>query len=255
MLKRVGILMLAAMFSAIVFGGCGAGAEGTAAVVSETGFEPPEEISLSDRTLTYQYTDEIPIGREAVGAGKQNAVSCTAYSYTDEGANEYVYDTAGRVKGYLNLSLDPAYSVPALSEEACIQAAEALAESLGVDLSGFTQVEYVELETGATVKYSQNPGTIYCSTASFEFVRSGLLLGFTAFYTDVDSLSEEDYNWFVEEVEDDVSASAYADWPSVVEGESCYRVEDTLCYQTTITFQDEGGNKYPEIFFVSKPIE
>ena len=255
MLKRVGILMLAAMFSAIVFGGCGAGAEGTAAVVSETGFEPPEEISLSDRTLTYQYTDEIPIGREAVGAGKQNAVSCTAYSYTDEGANEYVYDTTGRVKGYLNLSLDPAYSVPALSEEACIQAAEALAESLGVDLSGFTQVEYVELETGATVKYSQNPGTIYCSTASFEFVRSGLLLGFTAFYTDVDSLSEEDYNWFVEEVEDDVSASAYADWPSVVEGESCYRVEDTLCYQTTITFQDEDGNKYPEIFFVSKPIE
>ena len=255
MLKRIGALMLAAMFSAIVFGGCGAGAEGTAAVVSETGFEPPEEISLSDRTLTYQYTDEIPIGREAVGAGKQNAVSCTAYSYTDEGANEYVYDTAGRVKGYLNLSLDPAYSVPALSEEACIQAAEALAESLGVDLSGFTQVEYVELETGATVKYSQNPGTIYCSTASFEFVRSGLLLGFTAFYTDVDSLSEEDYNWFVEEVEDDVSASAYADWPSVVEGESCYRVEDTLCYQTTITFQDEDGNQYPEIFFVSKPIE
>ena len=255
MLKRIGALMLAAMFSAIVFGGCGAGAEGTAAVVSETGFEPPEEISLSDRTLTYQYTDEIPIGREAVGAGKQNAVSCTAYSYTDEGANEYVYDTAGRVKGYLNLSLDPAYSVPALSEEACIQAAEALAESLGVDLSGFTQVEYVELETGATVKYSQNPGTIYCSTASFEFVRSGLLLGFTAFYTDVDSLSEEDYNWFVEEVEDAASASAYADWPSVVEGESCYRVEDTLCYQTTITFQDEDGNKYPEIFFVSKPIE
>lgn len=255
MLKRVGILMLAAMFSAIVFGGCGAGAEGTAAVVSETGFEPPEEIVLSDRTLTYQYTDEIPIGREAVGAGKQNAVSCTAYSYTDEGANEYVYDTAGRVKGYLNLSLDPAYSVPALSEEACIQAAEALAESLGVDLSGFTQVEYVELATGATVKYSQNPGTIYCSTASFEFVQSGLLLGFTAFYTDVDSLSEKDYNWFVEEVEDDVSASAYADWPSVVEGESCCRVEDTLCYQTTITFQDEDGNKYPEIFFVSKPIE
>ena len=255
MLKRVGMLMMAVMLAAAVFSGCGAGAEGTAAVVSETGFEPPEEISLSDRTLTYQYTDEIPIGREAVGAGKQNAVSCTAYSYTDEGANEYVYDTAGRVKGYLNLSLDPAYSVPALSEEACIQAAEALAESLGVDLSGVTQVEYVELETGATVKYSQNPGTIYCSTASFEFVQRGLLLGFTAFYTDVDSLSEEDYNWFVEEVEDDVSASAYADWPSVVEGESCYRVEDTLCYQTTIAFQDEDGNKYPEIFFVSKPIE
>ena len=255
MLKRVGMLMMAVMLAAAVFSGCGAGAEGTAAVVSETGFEPPEEISLSDRTLTYQYTDEIPIGREAVGAGKRNAVSCTAYSYTDEGANEYVYDTAGRVKGYLNLSLDPAYSVPALSEEACIQAAEALAESLGVDLSGFTQVEYVELETGATVKYSQNPGTIYCSTASFEFVRSGLLLGFTSFYTDVDSLSEEDYNWFVEEVEDAASASAYADWPSVVEGESCYRVEDTLCYQTTIAFQDEDGNKYPEIFFVSKPIE
>ena len=255
MLKRVGMLMMAVMLAAAVFSGCGAGAEGTAAVVSETGFEPPEEISLSDRTLTYQYTDEIPIGREAVGAGKRNAVSCTAYSYTDEGANEYVYDTAGRVKGYLNLSLDPAYSVPALSEEACIQAAEALAESLGVDLSGFTQVEYVELETGATVKYSQNPGTIYCSTASFEFVRSGLLLGFTSFYTDVDSLSEEDYNWFVEEVEDAASASAYADWPSVVEGESCYRVEDTLCYQTTITFQDEDGNQYPEIFFVSKPIE
>ena len=255
MLKRVGILMLAAMFSAIVFGGCGAGAEGTAAVVSETGFEPPEEIFLSDRTLTYQYTDEIPIGREAVGTGKRNAVSRTSYFYTDEEANEYVYDTAGRVKGYLNLSLDPAYSVPALSEEACIQAAEGLAESLGVDLSGFTQAEYMELETGATVKYSQNPGTIYCSTASFEFVENGLLLGFTAFYTDVDSLSEEDYNWFVEEVEDAVSASAYADWPSVVEGESCYRVEDTLCYQTTITFQDEDGNKYPEIFFVSKPIE
>lgn len=255
MLKRIGALTLAAMFSATVFGGCGAGAEGMAAGISETGFEPPEEIVLSDRTLTYQYTDEIPIGREAVGAGKRNAVSRTSYFYTDEEANEYVYDTAGRVKGYLNLSLDPAYSVPALSEEACIQAAEALAESLGVDLSGFTQVEYVELATGATVKYSQNPGTIYCSTASFEFVQSGLLLGFTAFYTDVDSLSEEDYNWFVEEVEDDVSASAYADWPSVVEGESCYRVEDTLCYQTTIAFQDEDGNKYPEIFFVSKPIE
>lgn len=252
MLKRIGALTLAAMFSAIVFGGCGAGAE---TVVSKTGFEPPEKISLSDRMLTYQYTNEIPVNKEATSAGKQNAVSRVSYSYTDEQSNEYVFDATGRVKGYLNLSLDPAYSVPALSEEACIQAAEALAESLGVDLSGFTQVEYVELETGATVKYSQNPDTIYCSTASFEFVRSGLLLGFTAFYTDVDSLSEEDYNWFVEEVEDAASASAYADWPSVVEGESCYRVEDTLCYQTTITFQDEDGNKYPEIFFVSKPIE
>ena len=252
MLKRIGMLMLAAMLSAAIFGGCGAGAE---TVVSKTGFEPPEKISLSDRMLTYQYTNEIPVNKEATSAGKQNAVSRVSYSYTDEQSNEYVFDATGRVKGYLNLSLDPAYSVPALSETACIQAAEALAESLGVDLSGFTQVEYVELETGATVKYSQNPGTIYCSTASFEFVRSGLLLGFTAFYTDVDSLSEEDYNWFVEEVEDDVSASAYADWPSVVEGESCYRVEDTLCYQTTITFQDEDGNKYPEIFFVSKPIE
>ena len=252
MLKRIGMLMLAAMLSAAIFGGCGAGAE---TVVSKTGFEPPEKISLSDRMLTYQYTNEIPVNKEATSAGKQNAVSRVSYSYTDEQSNEYVFDATGRVKGYLNLSLDPAYSVPALSETACIQAAEALAESLGVDLSGFTQVEYVELETGATVKYSQNPGTIYCSTASFEFVRSGLLLGFTAFYTDVDSLSEEDYNWFVEEVEDAASASAYADWPSVVEGESCYRVEDTLCYQTTITFQDEDGNKYPEIFFVSKPIE
>lgn len=255
MLKRIGALTLAAMFSAIVFGGCGAGAKGTAAVVSETGFEPPEEISLSDRTLTYQYTDEMPVNKEATSVGGLNTVSRVSYCYTDEEANEYVYDTAGRVKEYLNLSLDPAYSVTALSEEACMQAAEGLAESLGVDLSGFTQVEYVELATGATVKYSQNPGTIYCSTASFEFVQSGLLLGFTAFYTDVDSLSEEDYNWFVEEVEDAASASAYADWPSVVEGESCYRVEDTLCYQTTITFQDEDGNKYPEIFFVSKPIE
>lgn len=252
MLKRIGMLMLAAMLSAAIFGGCGAGAE---TVVSKTGFEPPEKISLSDRMLTYQYTNEIPVNKEATSAGKQNAVSRVSYSYTDEQSNEYVFDATGRVKGYLNLSLDPAYSVPALSETACIQAAEALAESLGVDLSGFTQVEYVELETGATVKYSQNPDTIYCSTASFEFVQSGFLLGFTAFYTDVNSLSEEDYNWFVEEVEDDVSASAYADWPSVVEGESCCRVEDTLCYQTTITFQDEDGNKYPEIFFVSKPIE
>lgn len=255
MLKSVGMLMMAVMLAAAVFSGCGAGAEGMEAVVSKTGFEPPEKISLSDRMLTYQYTNEIPVNKEATSAGKQNAVSRVSYSYTDEQSNEYVFDATGRVKGYLNLSLDPAYSVPALSEEACIQAAEALAESLGVDLSGFTQVEYVELETGATVKYSQNPGTIYCSTASFEFVQSGLLLGFTAFYTDVDSLSEEDYNWFVEEVEDAASASAYADWPSVVEGESCCRVEDTLCYQTTITFQDEDGNKYPEIFFVSKPIE
>src|SRR5699024_10787521 len=104
MLKSVGMLMMAVMLAAAVFGGCGAGAEGMAAGISETGFEPPEEIVLSDRTLTYQYTDEIPIGREAVGAGKRNAVSRTSYFYTDEEANEYVYDTAGRVKGYLNLS-------------------------------------------------------------------------------------------------------------------------------------------------------
>ena len=251
MLKRIGMLMLAAMLSAAVFGGCGAGAE---TVVSKTGFEPPEEIFLSDRTLTYQYTDEMPVNTEATSVGKRNTVSRVSYSYTDEQSNEYVYDTAGRIKGYLNLSLDPAYSVPALSEEACIQASEALAKSLGVDLSGFIQVEYIELETGAMVKYSQNPGTIYCSTASFEFVQSGLLLGFPAFYTDVDFLSEEDYNWFVGEVEDVVSASTYMDWPSTVEGESCYRVENTLCYQTTITFQDENGNKYPEVFFISKPL-
>ena len=74
MLKRVGILMLAAMFSAIVFGGCGAGAEGTAepveTVISEMGigetyFDPPEQVTIQieerDKTYTweYQYTADI----------------------------------------------------------------------------------------------------------------------------------------------------------------------------------------------------
>ena len=76
MLKRVGILMLAAMFSAIVFGGCGAGAEGTAAVVSETGFEPPEEI-ITDRTRRTAYV-EINIGRIPADIGKTKWGRCTS---------------------------------------------------------------------------------------------------------------------------------------------------------------------------------
>ena len=86
MLKRVGILMLAAMFSAIVFGGCGAGAEGTAA----SGFPKPAwgrpagtgtiQIEERDKTYTweYQYTADILLDFAETNIGG----SCTAISLT-----------------------------------------------------------------------------------------------------------------------------------------------------------------------------
>ena len=223
-------------------------------VISEY-YAPPNIVPSASIPLTYQYTTEVPANRPAITAQNQESVIRTSYYYTDDAENEYVFDTEGRVRGYTNLSLDSIHSVSFLSEEGCKQAAENLAETLSVDLSAFTQVQYDESSTGATVTYRKNPDTIYCSSANFNFTTDGLLVGFSCSYTDVDILSDSDYSWFTSEIKKMISCSKYADWPSVTESETCYRIENTLCYQTTVTFLDEDGNKHPEIFFASKPLE
>ena len=72
-LKMAAALCVAAVFAAMA-GGCGAGAEGTAAVVSETGFEPPEEIITANeqgepQTWTYQHMTTTPARGFSVDIG------------------------------------------------------------------------------------------------------------------------------------------------------------------------------------------
>lgn len=56
MLKRIGMLMMSVMLAAAVFSGCGAGAEGTAAVVSETGLRAAgRNISFGQNTYLSIY--------------------------------------------------------------------------------------------------------------------------------------------------------------------------------------------------------
>ena len=74
----------------------------------------------------------------------------------------------------------------------------------------------------------------------------------------MDSLSEEDYDWFVSEVERCDRRSEFAGLPAEMGPETCYRIGDELCYEVQIGFEDrpDGHPSYcPVLFFVSKTLE
>ena len=100
MLKRVGILMLAAMFSAIVFGGCGGrgGRDGSRGFRNR--LRAAEEIITENeqgepQTWSYQYSTKIPadMGKTNIGGA---ALENVTYYYTDQNGYEIGVDTAGR---------------------------------------------------------------------------------------------------------------------------------------------------------------
>ena len=150
MLKRVGMLMMAVMLAAAVFSGCGAGAEGTAAGVSETGFEPPEEIITENeqgepQTWSYQYSTKIPadIGKTNIGGA---ALENVTYYYTDQNGYEIGVDTAGRVVSYYDVEgeITARWQATSNTEESMFVVLEQAAEHIAnVDLNHFQQITFL----------------------------------------------------------------------------------------------------------------
>lgn len=271
-LKMAAVLCAAAVFAAMA-GGCGEKAEEPAVYkgepvetqISEMGFgetyyNPPGLTEPEAFGLTYQYTAYCPFFSSSATPVRITDVDLRTieYYYQDKNEGEYIFDEMGRLTRYSLQNIEPTYTVTEMTEEECLKFATAFMENFG-GLEAFPEIQFgLDADgRGASLRFCRNADTIYGSYISFGFVR-GYLNGIRAHYSDVDSLSEEDYDWFVSEVERCIRRSEFAGLPAEMGPETCYRIGDELCYEVQIGFEDrpDGHPSYcPVLFFVSKTLE
>ena len=259
-MKRTFSKCISMLLAAAILSGCSATAEmGSSQVetiISETGsgetyFDPPETMPLSDGTLTYQYTAELP----GVIDESPNAEVRINYYYAAPSESLYTFDAFGRLVGYINTERTDDYAVSVLSEDNCMEQTEIFMSDSAIDRTFFPECTYTPDDRGAEVLYTRNTGEPYQSTMRFRYNSDGILTSMTALYSDVDSLSNTDYTTLANQVEDMIGISENAGLSYTIEGEQVYLLNNTLYYQASVTFMDENGAAFTEIYTAGKPIE
>lgn len=259
-MKRIFSKYMSMLLIATILSGCAATAEmGSSQVktiISETGsgetyFDPPEVMPLSDGMLSYQYTAELP----GVIDESSNAEVRINYYYADPSESLYTFDTFGRLVGFINTERTDDYSVSVLSEDNCMEQTETFMSDFAIDLTYFSECSYTPDDRGAEVLYTRNTGELYQSTMRFRYNLDGILTSMTALYSDVDALSNADYTTLANQVEDMIDISENAGLSYNIEGGQIYLLNNTLYYQASVTFIDENGAAFTEIYTAGKPIE
>lgn len=208
MLKRIGALTLAAMFSAIVFGGCGAGAEGMAAVVSEIRLRAARKKSLrrmnkeNRQTWSYQYSTKIPadIGKTNIGGA---ALENVTYYYTDQNGYEIGVDTAGRVVSYYDAEgeITARWQATSNTEESMFVVLEQAAEHIAnVDLNHFQQITFLTGNSSNEFYCYEDPDSPYMDTLTAYFTPNGGLYAMFFYYSGLDAVSDSDVDYFSEQI-------------------------------------------------------
>lgn len=271
MLKRIGALTLAAMFSAIVFGGCGAGAEGTAepveTVISELGigetyFDPPEQVTIQieerDKTYTweYQYTADIPLDFADTNIGGFSGLSDITYYYEDEDGYELRMDEQGRVIGYRAPLREDSYrwQADSLSEDALFDILEqALDEIAGVSINDFPDQSFVSGDTSKTFYLYQDEDSPFTDAIVARFMPSGSLYSIVIQYSEVESISAEDEAYFTGMIEDYLLSAGKSQHHTI---ETYYEAhENTLIARFTVTYNDPEQGTWVENYVAGLPAE
>ena len=208
MLKRVGILMLAAMFSAIVFSGCGAGAEGMGAVVSETGFEPPEKIITENeqgepQTWTYQHMTTTPARGFSVDIGGAD-VEEVSYYYQDNSGYQIRIDENGRIRSYTSNfdSNNPQWISNSLVQEDIVEVVKAASMALDVDIDDYPDIVYMPEPELTMIYFYRDQSSPYTDWVSAQFNSQGILEGIVYYYSGIEGLSPTDGEYFQNIIDD-----------------------------------------------------
>ena len=260
MLKSVGMLMMAVMLAAAVFSGCGAGAEGTAAGVSETGFEPPEEIITENeqgepQTWSYQYSTKIPadMGKTNIGGA---ALENVTYYYTDQNGYEIGVDTAGRVVSYYDAEgeITARWQATSNTEESMFVVLEQAAEHIAnVDLNHFQQITFLTGNSSNEFYCYEDPDSPYMDTLTAYFTPNGGLHAMFFYYSGLDAVSDSDVDYFSEQI------TAYLQQNGVTAEHTIHTtyqlVEDTLIARFTVTYNDPEQGAWVENYVAGKPFK
>ena len=271
MLKRIGALTLAAMFSATVFGGCGAGAEGTLepveTVISEMGigetyFDPPEQVTIQieerDKNYTweYRYTADIPLDFADTNIGGFSGLSDITYYYEDEDGYELRMDEQGRVIGYRAPLREDSYrwQADSLSEDALFAILEqALDEIAGVSIDGFPDQSFVSGDTGKTFYLYQDEDSPFTDAIVARFMPSGSLYSIAIQYSGVESVSAEDETYFAGMMEDYLLSAGKSQRHTV---ETHYEAHgSTLIARFTVTYHDPEQGAWVENYVAGKSLQ
>ena len=271
MLKRIGVLTLAAMLSAAVFGGCGAGAEGTAepveTVISELGigetyFDPPEQVTIQieerDKTYTweYQYTADIPLDFADTNIGGFNGLSDITHYYKNNDGCELRVDDQGRIIGY-SIPSDTSMSqwkATSLTENAVyIIVKDALNAIANVSLQDFPDTLFrTNGVTSAFYAYEDrgSPCTDYIIA---QIKPDGSLHSFTIRYNDLDVVSADDKAYFADMIEDYLLSAGKPQYHTI---ETYYEAhENTLIARFTVTYNDPEQGAWVENYVAGKPFK
>ena len=271
MLKRVGILMLAAMFSAIVFGGCGAGAEGTAepveTVISEMGigetyFDSPEQVTIQieerDKTYTweYQYTADIPLDVSDINIGGFSDLRNISYSYENEDGCELQVDEQGRIIGYsapFETSTSQ-WKATSLTENAVYIIVEgALNTIANVSLQDFPDTLFRTNGVTSTFYAYEDRGSPCTDYIIAQIKPDGSLYDFTICYNDLDVVSADDKAYFAGMIEDYLLSAGKSQYHTI---ETYYEAhENTLIARFTVTYNDPEQGAWVENYVAGLPVE
>ena len=268
MLKRIGALTLAAMFSATVFGGCGAGAEGTLEPVEtvisefgvrETDFDPPEEIITMNeqgepQTWIYQHMITTPARGFSVDIGGAD-VEEVSYYYQDNSGYQIRIDENGRIRSYTSNfdSNNPQWISNSLVQEDIVEVVKAASMALDVDIDDYPDIVYMPEPELTMIYFYRDQSSPYTDWVSAQFNSQGILEGIVYYYSGIEELSYADEEYF-QNIIDDYLLNNKDSLSCTVK--TTYRVRDnTLLAFYNVTFSDSEQGTWVENYVAGLPVE
>ena len=256
MLKRIGVLTLAAMLSAAVFGGCG-GKWMAETKIADIGYgghcscEPPEQkvINIDGETVRLSYD-----GSQTDKAGNtgenltDNLPAVSTDIYTSEDGYLLRMDGIKRVTSLMtDLSRDSGWIAADTAETGLMEVLEKVAAQIDVDLSKYPDAELYGTGQLRLYKDADSPYTDYIHA---EFDEAGKFCFIHIYYSNIVSLSAADEKYFEELLEESIDS----DTSYTVSTTYCAR-EGVLIASYTVTFTKDSGETWVENYVAGLPAE
>ncbi len=232
---------------------------------AETVYDPPETLTLPVKndaasTWAYAYTAEFPSAGvfTVIGDTDLSAVEEKLYFYEDADGSSISFDEYGRFRSYMvNHDLETRPWVSAsLTEGAMFQTLEEAAEAFGLTLSEYPDVHFATspfAENGSSSSFDlyEDEESPVSDSVYAQFDREGALNSIVVTYSNLDSVSEQDEEYFAGLLNGYLQAEGITASYTV---ESNYRErQDILMANLSVTFTDEDV-VWSENYVAGKPL-
>lgn len=209
----------------------------------------PLRKSVQDEEISYAYSSKFNLNSSRKVIGKVNSVERITHTYKDKNGSCFEYDRKGRIVSLKNELTEP-NNQKVTYADGLIKKVNQKMDKLVYGYDKFSIINFSEDEFGFQMFLSQNVGNVGKDYICISLDCYGELSWFTVYYSDIDSITDEEIAYFEEEINNYVSKNyLYKEYKHDV---NYNIIENALIATYTINFTTNDNMCYTDIISVGQ---